>query len=127
GNGGQEGGKVFRNGGRADNRKIAEREQARHACRHHVSAAHAGKLRAPLRALPDGRDERGPEPVARFLAGNQKNVRTRVRTHRARNHGSAPGGTPTIKILARSADSMRRAGSATMVLPATTATPASPA
>src|SRR5262249_15806435 len=98
----------------------------------HVSAADTGKMDGPLRALPDGRDERSTQPIAGFLAGNQKNVRIRVRTHRAwtqgvRNHGAAPGGTPITKILARLADSMSRAGSATMVLPATTAMPASPA
>src|SRR5262249_1102887 len=116
------------NGGPADNRKIAEREQARHAFSRHVSAAHAGELNTPLRALPDGCDERGTQSVAGFLAGNQKNVRTHpVRTHRGLNHGAAPGSTPTTKMLARLADSIRRAGSATMVLPATTAMPASPA
>src|SRR5262245_878844 len=107
-----------RNCRKADDRKIPERKKARHARSGQVSTADSGKLNAPIGALPDRVHERGTQSITGFFPGDQKNMRT---------HGSVPDGTPTAKIALRSASSMSRAGSATMVLPASTAMPASPA
>ena len=59
----------------------------------HMRAANAGKSRA-LRPPFDRGDQRGAQPVSRFLAGHQKNMRA---------HCPVPAGVPTTKILARSA------------------------
>ena len=102
---------------KTNDREITQREKARHACGRHVSTADAGKLCASVGPLPDRRDECSTQPITGFFPGDQKNVGT---------HGSVPDGTPTTKIAFRSASSTSRTGSATMVLPASTAMPASP-
>ena len=53
-------GRRRRNSSKPDNRDITERKQARHAFRRHVGAADAGKMRLPLCALPDRRNQRRP-------------------------------------------------------------------
>ena len=87
-------GRLFRNCREADNRKVSEWKQTGHSFGCHVGAADAGKMNVPFRPLLDRRDQRRAQPVARFFAGNQKDVRA---------HLSGPDDTPTTKILARSA------------------------
>src|SRR5262249_1159113 len=93
-------------------------KQTRYPFGRHVRAADARKMHLPVCALLDCRDQGCAEPVARFLACNQKNVRA---------HLSGPDDTPRTKISARSAALTNCSASATMVLPATTAMPARPA
>src|SRR5262249_59826225 len=62
--------------------------------------------------------------VAGFLGGDQID---RQRSRRRAVHGPASSDTPTKKILALSAAALTFAGSATIALPAATASPARPA
>ena len=113
---------ALRDAGKAHDCQIAERKRARHPLLRHMRAADTGKAGAALRRAFERGNECGAEPVARFLACHQKNMR-RART----GHRAGPTAMPTTKILARSAAATRASASATIVSPAATATPASPA
>ena len=69
--------------------------------------------------------KRRPQRVAGFLPCNEVD-RQRTRPRRA-VHADFSSGTPTKKIFAKSAAAVSRAGSATIVAPAVTASPARPA
>ena len=63
-----------RNGGKADDGKIVDRQQAVEARRGHLAAADAGEAHRHAGALPQRPHQRRAEPVAGFLGGDQENL-----------------------------------------------------
>src|SRR5262245_6751298 len=114
----QDFGQARRNCRKTDDCKIPEWEKAGHARGSQMSAADSGKPNAPIGALPHCLHEGSTQPITGFFADDQKNVRS---------HSTVSDGTPMTKIAFRSASWTSRAGSATIVLPASTAMPARPA
>src|SRR5439155_5718701 len=117
----------------------------------HLAAADAGEAQRHAGALLQRAHQRAAEPVAGFLHRDEKDFELAVAALRrlripisgcravfGRTVGGAHGAvafgtaapaasTPVTNSLARSATLAINSGSATMVEPATTATPASPA
>src|SRR6185437_2578017 len=107
-----------RDRGKADEREVTERIEAGEALRRHLRAADTGDAYAAISRRLERGDQRAAQEVAGLLHRHQKNMRA---------HRSVSAATPTTKILARSAATTIRSGSARMLLPAVTAMPASPA
>ena len=63
-----------RDRGKADDRKIAERKQARQPLRRHLRAADAGETHSGAATLPQRLHQRGAKPIAGVFAGDKKDV-----------------------------------------------------
>ena len=62
------------NGGKADDGEIVDRKQADEARGGHLAAADAGEPHRFGGTLPQRPHQRGAEPVAGFLGGDQENL-----------------------------------------------------
>src|SRR5215471_14943072 len=130
-------GQPGRDGGKPVDGKLIDWEQSAQAAFRHCAAADTGKYHWRRRQRLQGGHQSRTETVTRFLAGSQKNTHSRGvvgapralaiwREHAV--HADACGASrPTTNRPVRSATSIRRCGSATMVVRAATAMPARPA
>src|ERR1041384_5234030 len=129
---------------KADDREILRGQQAGQAGCRHLAAADAGELQRHAGALLQRPHQCAAEPVAGFLDGDQKNLELTPALDSlglavsgrpaaicravggAHATGAPEASAPATNSFARSAAAAINAGSATMVEPAITATPASP-
>src|SRR4051812_27584417 len=106
--------------GEAHDRELLDRKQRLQPLARHGVAADAHELHAVAEPLAQHLHQGAAEPVAGFLRGDQEDLALGIATlHHA--------GRPMTKRYLASASAIIACGSATMVLPATTAMPASPA
>ena len=114
-----------RYGAEADDREFVDRKWTDDALGRHGAPADTGERQRAAGAGAQRARERCAERIAGFLRGDQID-RQRSRLRRA-VHRLASSETPTKKIFSRSAAALTLAGSATIALPAATASPARPA
>src|SRR5262249_17698742 len=120
--------KAPRDGAETDEREVVNRIEARDAFCRHFAAAHPCKAHPAVGAQPQCAHQRGAESIARLLGGDEKDVEEFRWTNGPRTHPPAAcSRRPRTNSRARSAMVPMRSGSATIVLPATTAMPARPA
>src|SRR5262249_58357188 len=110
-----------------NDRKILDRIEACDPLRRHLAASDPNKTHLSGGALPQRPHQRGAEPITRLLGSDEKDIDDfgGARGARWRGHRSAVWSRPPKpNRRSRSAVAPIRSGSATMVLPATTAIPA---
>src|SRR5262249_20704910 len=129
-----QGGQVFpqppRDRAEPNDRKMLDRIEACDPLRRHLAASDPDKTHLSGGALPQRPYQRGAEPITRLLGGDEKHIDDFGGARGARwcGHRSAVWSrTPKTNSPSRAAVAPSRSGSATIVLPATTAIPASPA
>src|SRR5262249_50874209 len=111
----------------SDDRKILDRIEACDPLRRHLAAPDPDKTHLASGALPERPHQCGAQPITRLPRRDEKGIDD-FGGARWRGHRSAVWSrTPKTNSRSRSAVAPIRSGSATMVLPATTAIPASPA
>ncbi len=109
--------------GKPDDRELLDRKQRVQSLARHGAAADAFELDGAAEPLAQHFHEARPEPVAGFFGGDQENPPPDACYRPRRAHAA----TPTMNKPALSAASIMACASAAIVLPATTAIPASPA
>ena len=113
-----------RNGAEPENRQLLDGKRALDAGRGHGPPANAGQRQRAAIPGAERANQCCAQRIAGFLRGDQID---RKRPRQRPGHRAVTSGTPMTKIFSRSAAAATAAGSAMMVLPAVTATPASPA
>src|ERR1700733_12319735 len=107
-----------------DNGKVVCRKRTNDALSSHGAPTDSSEHQRAARIAAQCANKRGTERVVGFLGGDQID---RERSRLCTVHARASSDTPTKKILARSAAALILSGSATIALPAATASPPNPA
>src|SRR5262249_47483239 len=119
--------KPLRDRAEPNDRKILDRIEACDPFCRHLAAPDTDKTHLPGGTLPQRPHQRGAEPITRLFSGDEKDIEGfggAGGAHWGGHRSAAWSRTPRTNSRSRSAVAPMRSGSATMVLPATTAMPA---